>query len=216
MAGMQLNLEIVGPNAGKTMLLGGKHQFVNGKYVLQGSHDQIEYALNYLAHFGAHPVGSQAHRDAQAQYKAALAEKERANGNQRAVNSGAGRGAAESVSSADGSAGRRLAEVSSVVGAEHVGAGRGDARVLPAGSGHADAGVSGDATQDGPGTSMSGLDRLRLVVSRLDPSNDDHWTNTGLPSLDAIQEAYPGVTRADVDEVAPGFTRQEALKAAGI
>ena len=53
---------------------------------------------------------------------------------------------------------------------------------------------------------------LRDALMALDISNDDHWTDAGLPAMAAI-EAFMGsdlVTRADVDDMAPNFTRHQS------
>lgn len=100
--------------------------------------------------------------------------------------------------------------------------------VRPVGSGPAKgaAPVSGQSAGDttGPAGSLSGGDghqhsgddgaaefsgRLRKAVESLDAENDEHWTADGRPRVDAVEKAYgkAGVTRADVERVAPGLTR---------
>ncbi len=56
--------------------------------------------------------------------------------------------------------------------------------------------------------------RLREAVMSLDPKNDDHWTSSGTPRMDAVEVAYGSadVTRKDVDRVLPGFARPEQEK----
>lgn len=50
---------------------------------------------------------------------------------------------------------------------------------------------------------------LKEALLTLDPENDDLWTSTGLPSVEAVKDAMggEGVTRADIEAAAPGFTR---------
>lgn len=53
---------------------------------------------------------------------------------------------------------------------------------------------------------------LRDALMALDIGNDEHWTDAGLPAMAAI-EAFMGsdtVTRSDVDDVAPNFTRHQS------
>lgn len=45
-----------------------------------------------------------------------------------------------------------------------------------------------------------------LALAKLDPKNDDHWTETGNPRLDALGFTKPPL-RADVTAAAPLFTR---------
>lgn len=56
------------------------------------------------------------------------------------------------------------------------------------------------------------------ALQQLDPKNDDHWTNDGLPRLDAIK-GVSGIKREDVTAAAPHFTKDnpvfEAPKADG-
>ncbi len=53
---------------------------------------------------------------------------------------------------------------------------------------------------------------IKEALSQLDPLNDDHWTSDGAPRMDAI-EAIVGdksITRKDVVNAAPDFTREKA------
>lgn len=66
---------------------------------------------------------------------------------------------------------------------------------------------------EGPGTSL--LERIADVIKGLDPADEDHWTSNNLPALDVIGERVgQDVTRAQVNEVAPGYTRAAAKAAA--
>lgn len=47
--------------------------------------------------------------------------------------------------------------------------------------------------------------KIREALSTLDTKNDDHWTEDGLPRIDAI--GLDGVTRSEVSAAAPAFTR---------
>ncbi|QJI53349.1 hypothetical protein vBAcoSR7M_27 [Alteromonas phage vB_AcoS-R7M] len=53
---------------------------------------------------------------------------------------------------------------------------------------------------------MSLLDALK----KLNPGDDSHWTTDGLPLLTVVKDLYgSAVTRAQIAEVAPGFTRSK-------
>ena len=52
-------------------------------------------------------------------------------------------------------------------------------------------------------------DKIKLALDLLDHDNDEHWTQAGLPSMDAV-EALVGddtITRSDVESASPGFVR---------
>ena len=53
-------------------------------------------------------------------------------------------------------------------------------------------------------------DKLIAALNTLDPQDDTHWTQTGLPALLIVKRAagMVSVTRADVLEAAPGLTRE--------
>lgn len=57
---------------------------------------------------------------------------------------------------------------------------------------------------------------IRSALTKLDPKDDAHWTSTGLPSVEAVRELSGDkeVSRAQIAELAPKLTREEALKLA--
>lgn len=54
--------------------------------------------------------------------------------------------------------------------------------------------------------------KLQKAVLGLDPADDTHWTKDGKPAMTAVEKLYgsAGITRADVEAVAPGHTRDKA------
>ena len=51
---------------------------------------------------------------------------------------------------------------------------------------------------------------IASAIAMLDPGNDDHWTNAGLPAVDAVSELVgETVTRAQIKAVAPDAERPE-------
>lgn len=70
-------------------------------------------------------------------------------------------------------------------------------------------GSGSDVPNAGSGHGNARLDRIKEAVTALDHTNDDHWTGTGLPRVDVISTAVgdPTVSRRDVEQAAPGFTR---------
>lgn len=58
--------------------------------------------------------------------------------------------------------------------------------------------------------------KLQKAVQSLDPADDSHWTKDGKPAMTAVEKLYgsAAITRADVEAVAPGWTREKAKAAA--
>jgi hypothetical protein len=77
---------------------------------------------------------------------------------------------------------------------------RGEAGGIPVGDGQQDSGYDGKAQAQ---------TRLLQAVMSLDKNNDEHWTAEGRPRMDAVEAAYgsSGVSRTEVERVAPGFVR---------
>ena len=57
---------------------------------------------------------------------------------------------------------------------------------------------------------------LTQIVMALDPENDKHWTEGGLPAMAAVEMAMKstGILRLEVEEAAPGYTRETAREEA--
>lgn len=87
----------------------------------------------------------------------------------------------------------------------------GQARSVPGGDGQqAQLNPAGDPPPPEVNT------KLQKAVQSLDPADDNHWTRDGKPAMSAVEKLYgsAGITRADVDAVAPGWTREKAKAAA--
>lgn len=57
---------------------------------------------------------------------------------------------------------------------------------------------------------------IRTALTKLDAKNVDHWTDKGLPSVEAVRELSGDdkVSRKEIEELAPKLTREEAAKVA--
>lgn len=57
---------------------------------------------------------------------------------------------------------------------------------------------------------------VRTALTKLNPKDDKHWTEAGLPSVEAVRElsGNKDVSRADIQNLAPKLTREEAAKLA--
>lgn len=58
--------------------------------------------------------------------------------------------------------------------------------------------------------------KLLEAVMKLDPANDEHWTQSGEPAIAAVEVVYgsAGIKRADIKAVAPNYNREAAKAAA--
>lgn len=54
------------------------------------------------------------------------------------------------------------------------------------------------------------MSKILEALGKLDPSNDNHWTNDGLPRIDTVRmlAADPTITRETITAEAPNFSRQ--------
>lgn len=55
---------------------------------------------------------------------------------------------------------------------------------------------------------------IKTALTKLDPSNDDHWTADGAPRIDAVVELTgdKSIKRQDITNAAPKFNREAAAK----
>lgn len=76
---------------------------------------------------------------------------------------------------------------------------------------------AGERAPEGDGQAPQLNEKLQKAVLGLDPEDDSHWTKDGKPAMTAAEKLYgsSGLTRADVEAAAPGFTREKAKAAAG-
>ena len=62
---------------------------------------------------------------------------------------------------------------------------------------------------------MANATEIKTALPLLDPKNDEHWTQDGLPAIAIVQQIVQAtVTRADVTNADPQFNRAAALAAA--
>lgn len=194
---MKFTFIIVGPQAGCTRRI-GRHLYEKGELTLSLGEMEVTPFCSYMATYSAYLKGSLAHTEAQVIYEK---EVERING-QRATE-----------------------KPKRVVGGNPAVHGRTRAEEGNAleGSGHAapkDVDPTPQLGTDGGGSSarrvaseMSASQvKLHNIIHAMDSTNDDHWTQAGLPRLNVIEDAMGStdLTRADVEVVAPGWNRDKA------
>lgn len=67
-----------------------------------------------------------------------------------------------------------------------------------------------DPEDDDPDEDDADETSIGDVLEQLDPANDDHWTEAGLPAMAVVEKLLGrNVSRADVEAAAPGFKRPE-------
>ncbi len=74
-------------------------------------------------------------------------------------------------------------------------------------------GASSQSNPDPADTKAADLDEaVRAAVRALDPANDDHWTQAGLPAMRAVEQSVGnrGVSREDINRLMPGYERPQA------
>lgn len=213
---LKTEMVLAGAYAGRNVRING-HEFINGVCVLHGQPETLEGAVKYLATYQAYPKGSEELATAQARDAGvAKTDEVQADGDNRDTEANTESGSTEEVQG-DSSPSGESAEADADDGSADAEAKEGDAGSSSDGDGHADAGVSDESEETSgkggaPDSDQSINEALRKVVMNLDPKNDDHWTDDGMPKLATIEEAYGSadVTRADVDAVEPGWDRDKA------
>lgn len=63
---------------------------------------------------------------------------------------------------------------------------------------------------------MVGEPDIAAALLKLDPENDEHWTQGGKPSVDVVRELLGDdeIKRGNIDDVDPDFDREKALEIA--
>lgn len=216
----KLRLHLTGVNQDKTVDW-PPFKFVNGVAELVAQREDLEKYAHYAAvSYQAYPEGHPMIKTINDQVAADLAAEAEKQDGQRDLQSqggsdpdgsGAVHGGVQSDGAGTGAEG-------AAAGSGDAGAGAGQSGGLPDGNGQQaqlNSEPVAQQTQDtqGPTEPVAQVnEKLRRAVLGLDPSDDSHWIASGKPALAAVEKAYgsTGLTRADVEAVAPGFVRQPA------
>lgn len=225
-ATLDIELVLVGPNAGKNIKLNSL-EFVNGSCVVSGSPDNVAHAINYYRMYWAFVKGSAEYDAAQVRYENSL--KETANGVSNTTSTTQS-GTPESLSGPVRSAGTESTDLSSLRSSDDASGSRGNQGSDSAGSGRTDTGLPNEQTilnenkVDAPLTInakqlLNSNQPLIAAILALDPENDLHWNPEGQPMISVVGLAYgsEALTRREVEEAIPGWNRdaakEEQLKA---
>lgn len=193
-----MKLILTGHYAGKTVTLNG-YKFENGELDVGSDLTKIDNIVRYFASYNAFLAGSPELAEAQ--------ERDR-------INKETNHGASEIL---DGQNGPQSGGVSTdKPGTSEAGSGgAGDSETNYSGSVSAGSGVSAGRVAVELSTDDPKMLMIIDALKALDPTSDEHWTDAGLPRVDAVAEAskVADVTRTDIEKAIPGWTRQAALAA---
>lgn len=159
-------------------------QFVRGEAVLPGNYAQNEGIIIYMGRcYQAYPEGMSPQEGEEHASKVPAT----ALGHKTKEIPGAGE-----------STGTKLSPQGPEDGEGDGGAEGGGTGSIPEGNGHEDPRI---------------YTRLQEALNGLDPKNDLHWTQKGLPSLQVLETILGGggVTRKEIEAAIPGFSREIAL-----
>lgn len=215
----EVELVLVGVNAGKTVKL-NHLQFVNGSCIVQGDPDNMQHAINYYRSYSAFPAGSPEYEAAEERYQLALLEEFNGVSDSPKATE---RGAPDAVSSALQSVGPGASDTRALRRDADAGRDAGRQGHGANGDGREDSGVSSEqadhiSDSDDASVAGTGLDfdtPMARAIIALDPDNEDHWTEEGLPKVSVVEQAFgtAGVTRQDVESAIPGWNREIAREA---
>lgn len=207
----RMNLHLTGVNQGKSVEW-PPFKFVDGVAELVAQREDLEKYAHYAAvSYQAYPEGHpmiQTINELVAAYLAAAQEKDdgqrdlQPQGDTNPDGAGAVHGGVQSDGEGAGTE-------TAAAGPVDAGAEPGQSGSLPDGDGQ-QAQLNSEETPKEPVAEVN--EKLKRAVLGLDPTNDSHWIASGKPALAAVEKAYgsTGLTRADVDAVAPGFVRPTA------
>lgn len=195
--------KLVGPNAGRTVVLGKQFGFVNGVMEVQVREDQVDKLKGLTRQLGrsynAHPEGSKALAEAEKQWEQVKPKK------------GAKPAPAKEEKNEKGP---KVQDREEETDGDDADGGSGDGSE-DGSEGHETDSGDGDDSGDDEGSDDTEEMTLEEGLRQLDPKNGAHWTSTGHANLKAIGDIMGrGVTRGEIEEAIPGFNRKMAKAAA--
>ena len=214
-----VTLVLHGHFAGKTINLKGT-KFINGKVTLQGSENDVDNLSRFLRkNWQAYPEGVTPPYYAELEHAEKLKKEadrlreRRENGADSDDQGDRNRESTELAGSRSGTAGPKPETVSSEHESGADGVEGGDSEHLSSGDGHEDSRVSSTSTkfEDSSSSQVNG-EKLLSAMEKLDRSVDGHWTATGRPRIEVVEQFYgkAGLVRRDLDAVWPELNRLTA------
>jgi len=205
-------LILTGPYAGKTIKLNGC-TFEKGVLELRGKAEAVEGLVTYMGRsYQAYLEGSDELKAAQKRDAERLEKVNGERDNSRSIQpeKGSDPGKGQVQPEGQGTASQTNNGRSGAVKTE-----KGSEGGVSSGDGHENAGLSqaaGGQNRSLPETTDLALQKAVLA---LDSKNNEHWTTGGKPAISAVEQAYgsTGITRKDINAVAPGWDRAKAKEA---
>lgn len=200
---LSVKMVLTGKYAGETVKMHGK-QFTNGVVLVRAANKQdLEPQMRWLERMcQAFAEGSQALKDAQDHW-------ETINGVQHKVHMPPEQRNSAGVGSGQPSAAGGVPENAPANrdGVITNGPAPGDEGLRSNRSGHEHTGLRPEQ-----------MTAIRKALSDLDPLNDSHWTDSGLPSVEVVANvvADQTVSREVLRSVEPDFNREKALEMAAV
>lgn len=207
---VKVTLCLGGRLAGKNAKLNG-YFFEKGRLTIEGGRDQVEslskyFERSYQAYPEGHPRLAELAEACAAADKVAAAEREVPSGEPDLQESAEPGQAATPAAGEVQPDGGGTPEVPGDDGAGATGDPGGSESDVPDGDGHTDPRLP--VEEEEPEHA-----RHRGAVAALNPEDDTHWTEDGLPAIEAVAELLGdgSATRETIEGVAAGFTREHAL-----
>jgi hypothetical protein len=206
MSGMDMEFILTGAKTGQTILL-GKHAFVNGACKVFMTPESANAILTFLGRsYQAYPRGSAELEVAQ--------ERDREYGllNDLPESPKKADGSPDSVSGDSDHAPGSVSDPRALHGGADDGSEAGRSGLVPGGAGHEDAGM-GEGVESGEDFEPLALTHaVQRICGLLDPKQDEHWSDGGLPSVSYVAAAVRNerVSRELIDQACPGWTRLRA------
>lgn len=218
---MIYSMRFFGGYRGRNKVVNG-HQFIQGEYILIANPASVAFVLKTFASYGAYAKGTDEYDAAlmleEAADAASVVQQEKEHGTGQTKPSPEA-GSADSVSSDVRPNGTEPTETPATDGEPDVGGEDGGSGLHADRNGHSDSGLSKfeEGESRGPVEPEGEVDNgLVRAIRALDPTVDDHWVlrgrHAGKPKLGSVEEAFgrSGLTRADVENALPHYTRELA------
>lgn len=182
---------LTGARMGKTITLGKKFDFVNGRYTARGTSEELKNVQHLLGKFySAVPEGDPKIQESKDGQRKIYADRQNA---KRGEQVGSGVQLDEQVPSKETTPEEQR-------DGEAASGGEGDIR------------TSGDGHERATETLDPELQKIRNALMRLDPENPEHWNATGDPRIDVIAAftGNQGIVRKNIKAAYPQFNRETA------
>jgi hypothetical protein len=202
----RVEFELFGDYAGKTKTIGGI-DFRNGLGSAVLSAENVTHLKRYMTYYNGFMRGTPEHAEA-------AKARDEADGISSESPTNPPTGKIEGLSGVHGAGVKGPADKRSAARSGSNGA-KDAPQLVPNGDGHEHSGVVSGQTPEPSFQDKMKNDKIVRICAELDPENDDHWTEEGQPALEVVEQAFgrAGLTRRDIEQAMPDFTREVAFEA---